>query len=213
MSEAIVLSASVRERVGKGSARQARREGRVPAVIYGDKKDPLSITLESRMLVKLMNQPGFFTNVYDIEVGGAKHRTLARDIQLHPVTDMPEHIDFLRVSATTRVTVAVPVTFTNEDASPGLGRGGVLNVVRHEVEVNTTPDKIPSELVADLSGLDIGDSLHISAISLPEGVEPAIADRDFTIATIASPTLVRDEAAEEQDVAEDESEDEDETEA
>lgn len=219
MSEAIVLSAAVRERVGKGSAREARRQGLVPAVIYGDKKDPLPITLEARMLVRLLSQPGFFTHVFEIDVAGQKHRTLARDLQVHPVTDFPEHVDFLRVSASTRVTVAIPVSFVNEDASPGVRRGGVLNVVRHEVEVDTTPDNIPSELVADLTGLDIGDSLHIGAISLPDGVTPTISDRDFTVATIAAPTTVRDEAAEETEAeaaeaeASEADEDEDEQEA
>ena len=123
------------------------------------------------------------------------NRVLPRDIQLHPVTDVPEHIDFLRVSSTTRISVEVPVEFKGEDESPGLRTGGVLNVVRYNVEVSCTPDLIPTSLVLNLSGAEIGDSLHISAVSLPEGVTPTITDRDFTIATIAAPTVVKEETA------------------
>jgi large subunit ribosomal protein L25 len=198
MSDVAVLSARARDRVGKGSARAARREGLVPAVIYGDKKDPLAITVTMRELNKLLNKPGFFSHLIDIDLDGKKHRVLARDLQQHPVSDFAWHVDFLRVSATSELTVEIPVEFANEDASPGLKRGGVLNIVRHAVDVICLADNIPGSIQVDLSGLEIGDSVHISAVKLPEGVRPAIDDRDFTIATIAAPT-VASEATEDED--------------
>ncbi|MCR9071523.1 MAG: 50S ribosomal protein L25/general stress protein Ctc [Alphaproteobacteria bacterium] len=203
MADVATLNASVRDRVGKGSARAARREGFVPAVIYGDKKDPLPIQIEKRELDKLLNKPGFFSHLIDLKVGKDSHRVLPRDLQQHPVTDFAWHVDFLRVSATSALTVDVPVEFTNEGAAPGLKRGGVLNVVRHTVEMNCRADNIPEKLVIDLTGLEIGDSIHISAIALPEGATPVIDDRDFTIATIAAPTVVSETDAEEAPVAED----------
>jgi len=202
MADVATLNASVRDRVGKGSARAARRLGFVPAVIYGDKKDPLSIQIEKRELDKLLNKPGFFSHLIDLKVDGKSHRVLPRDLQQHPVSDFAWHVDFLRVSATSSLTVDVPVEFINEEESPGLRRGGVLNVVRYTVEVNCRADNIPEKLVVDLSGMDIGDSLHISAVTLPEGATPTIDDRDFTIATIAAPTTVADQAAEETAAAE-----------
>ena len=198
MSEISTLSARARDRVGKGSARAARREGLVPAVIYGDKKDPFSIAVTLRDLEKLL-KPGFFSHLLDIEVGGEKHRVLPRDLQQHPVTDRALHVDFLRVSATSELTVEVPVEFINDEACPGLRRGGVLNVVRHDVEVYCLADNIPEKITVDLTGLQIGDSVHISAVSLPQGVRPTI-DRDFTIATIAAPTLMTKETDEGEEV-------------
>ena len=188
MSTIATLSARARDRAGKGSARAARREGLVPAVIYGDKKDPFTIVVTLRDLEKLL-KPGFFSHLIDIEVAGEKHRVLPRDLQQHPVSDRALHVDFLRVSATSELTVEVPVEFINDEASPGLRRGGVLNVVRHDVEVYCLADNIPEKITIDLAGLQIGDSVHISAVKLPDGVRPTIEDRDFTIATIAAPTL------------------------
>lgn len=196
MSDVIVMSAQTRDRVGKGSARAARRAGLVPAVIYGEKKDPIAIAIEARGLSKLLHQPGFFTKLFDIEVGGAKHRVLARDVQLHPVTDVPEHVDFMRISTTHALTVDVPVEFVNEDKCPGLKAGGVLNVVRHEIEVTCMADKLPSAIVVDLAGWKLGDSIHISAVKLPDGVKPTITDRDFTVATIAAPSALKGPKAE-----------------
>ena len=193
MSDITVLASAARERVGKGSAREARRQGQIPAVIYGDKKAPASITIEQKILVRYLEAGGFFNTLFDIELDGKLNRVLPRDVQLHPVTDVPEHVDFLRVTSTTRISVEVPVEFLNEDESPGLKTGGVLNVVRYNVEVSCTPDLIPTSLVLDLAGTEIGDSLHISAVNLPEGVTPTITDRDFTIATIAAPTVVKEE--------------------
>ena len=196
MSDVSTLSARARDRVGKGSARAARREGLVPAVIYGDKQDPLSIVVTRRELDKLIHTGSFFSQLLDIEVDKQKHRVLPRDLQQHPVSDFAWHVDFLRVSASSELDVEIPVEFTNDEASPGLTRGGVLNVVRYTIEVTCRADAIPEKLVVDLTGLDIGDSVHISAVSLPDGVTPTIEDRDFTIATIAAPTVVSDEQAE-----------------
>ena len=190
------LAAEPKERAGKGAARAMRRAGRVPAVIYGAKKDPVMISLDPREVNRELNTGSFFATLFDIEVGGRKERVLPRDLQFHPVTDVPLHIDFLRVSAATEVTVEVPCVFLNEEDSPGLKRGGVLNVVRYEIEVNCRADAIPQQFEIDLAGLEIGDGIHISNVGLPEGVTPTITDRDFTIATIAAPTVVHDEAAE-----------------
>ena len=189
MAETMTLSATKRDRAGKGSARAARRDGLIPAVVYGDRKEPLSITLDANAFRKLVNQPGIFRRILAIEVEGSSTDVLARDIQFHPVTDVPMHIDFLRVSENAVVSVSVAVEFINEEESPGLKGGGVLNVVRYEVEVNCPATAIPQKFTVDLTGLEIGDSIHISAIEMPEGVTPTITDRDFTVATIAAPTI------------------------
>ncbi|MEQ8322867.1 MAG: 50S ribosomal protein L25/general stress protein Ctc [Rhodospirillales bacterium] len=188
MAQAHPLNAELRDRAGKGAARAVRREGRVPGVIYGNKQEPVLISLDPVDLMKEYSKAGFFSHVYEIAVGGDKYKVLARDLQTHPINDLPIHVDFMRFSAKTRLAVNVYVEFINEDTCPGLKEGGVLNVVRHEVELRCSPDNIPESLIADLSGLEIGDSLHISAITLPEGVEQTI-DRDFTVATIAAPTI------------------------
>jgi large subunit ribosomal protein L25 len=191
MSDTLTLSAETRDRVGKGASRALRREGRVPAVIYGNKQEPLGIHLEERALVKALNTGHFMNSVIMIEgAGGKAIRTLAKDVALDVVTDRPVHIDFLRISEHATVTVSVPVVFTDEDASPGLEKGGVLNIVRHELEIVCDAAEIPSEITVSVKGLDLGDSLHISAVTLPKGVESAIEDRDFTIATIAAPAAL-----------------------
>jgi len=187
MSDITTISASERERVGKGSARAARRAGLVPAVIYGDKKDPVGITMESREVTKIVHQPGIFGRLLDIDVAGTKSTVLTRDIQFHPVSDKIMHMDFLRVSQSATVAVAVAVEFINEDKCPGIKVGGVLNVVRYEVELNCPATAIPEKITIDLEGVKIGDSIHISAIPLPDGVTPTITDRDFAVATLASP--------------------------
>ena len=187
MSDMTTISASERERVGKGSARAARRAGLVPAVIYGDKKDPVGITMQAREITKIVHQPGIFGRLLEIDVAGSKSTVLTRDIQFHPVSDVVMHLDFLRVSQSATVAVAVPVEFINEDKCSGIKIGGVLNVVRYEVELNCPATAIPEKITIDLDGVKIGDSIHISAIPLPEGVSPTITDRDFTVATLASP--------------------------
>ncbi len=202
MADLISLSAEPRDRVGKGAARAVRRAGMVPAVIYGGKEAPLSVAVDPQAVVRELAKGEFFTTMVEIKLGSTPHRVLARDVQFHPVTDRPEHVDFLRVTAETLITVEVPVIFDNEETSPGIKRGGVLNIVRHEVELECRADAIPHALHADLSTLDIGDSVHISHIKLPDGVSPTITDRDFTIATVAAPTVVRDEALQAQAEAE-----------
>jgi|TARA_B100000085_G_scaffold276312_1_gene295266 large subunit ribosomal protein L25 len=187
MSENTLISADLRNRVGKGSARAARRAGKIPAVIYGDKKQPISIEIEARMMRKIINEPGIFSRLLDINVDNGKHTVLMRDIHFHPVTDDPMHFDFLRVSQSSTVSVSVGVEFINEAICPALKIGGVLNIVRYEVELNCLPTSIPEKIIVDLSEAKIGDSIHISAVELPEGVTPTITDRDFTIATLQSP--------------------------
>jgi large subunit ribosomal protein L25 len=195
MPEMISLSAAPRERAGKGGARATRRMGRVPAIVYGGGEDPALISLEPRELGRCLARPGFFNHIVEISVDGASYRTLPREVQYHPVSDLPIHVDFQRVGAGAQVTVAVPVVFINHERSPGLRRGGILNIVRHDVEMVCSVDSIPERLVADLDGLDIGDSLHISAVQLPEGARPVVHERDFTIASIAASSAVREEAA------------------
>ncbi|MDA1324077.1 MAG: 50S ribosomal protein L25/general stress protein Ctc [Proteobacteria bacterium] len=190
MSDIITLVAEPRLRSGKGTAREARRNGRIPAIIYGNKQEPVSITVERRILERHLGKSGFFIHLLDVDIGGTKHRVLPRDAQFHPVTDVPIHVDFMRYSADRKITVEVPVHFLNEEESPGIKFGGVLNVVRHAIEVFCTADQIPDGFEVDLSGLEIGDSVHASALVLPPGVELIITDRDFTIATIAAPTVM-----------------------
>ena len=194
MSEQLTLSAETRERAGKGASRHLRREGRVPAVVYGANQEPLAIHLEEKGLVKALSTGHFMNTVVMIDAGGATTRTLPKDVQFHPVTDRPLHVDFLRISEHATVTVAVPINFIDEDKSKGLKRGGVLNTVRHELELVCDAAEIPEEIAISLAGLDIGDSLHISAVTLPKGVESAITDRDFTIATIVAPSGLKMDA-------------------
>ncbi|WP_105437735.1 50S ribosomal protein L25/general stress protein Ctc [Neorhizobium sp. T25_13] len=181
------LKAEARERVGKGSSRELRRNGFIPAVIYGDKQSPLAIALSTNEVTKRIHAGGFMTTVATIDVNGEKIQVLPKDYQLDPVRDFTMHVDFLRVSGNTEVSVEVPVHFVNEEKSPGIKIGGVLNIVRHEVELLCPANDIPEFLTVDLTGAKIGDSLHISAVKLPAGVRPVISDRDFTIATIVAP--------------------------
>jgi large subunit ribosomal protein L25 len=190
MAQATIMTAEVRDRAGKGAARATRRAGRVPAVIYGNKEDPQMISLDPVQLIQQLQKPGFFARVCEVDVAGDNHKVLPRDIQLDPVTDRPLHVDFMRFSATTRVNVEIEVRYLNEDECPGLRGGGVLNIVRYTIEALCRPDDIPDFLTIDLAGLEIGDSVHISSVDLPNGVTPTITDRDFTILTIAAPTIL-----------------------
>jgi large subunit ribosomal protein L25 len=194
MSEQLTLSAEARDRAGKGASRHLRREGRVPAVIYGSNEEPQSIHIEEKALVMAMQGGHFMNSVVMIKAGAAPVRTLPKDVQFHPVTDRPLHVDFLRISEHAKVTVAVPIRFTDEDKSKGLKRGGVLNTVRHELELHCDAAEMPEEIEISLAGMDIGDSLHISAVTLPKGTESAITDRDFTIATIVAPSGLKMDA-------------------
>ena len=196
MSDQLTLPAETRERNGKGASRELRREGRVPAVVYGQKKDALSIHVEEKLLTKMLQTGHFMNSVVMVEVGGKPTRTLPKAVDFHPVSSRPIHVDFLRISEHTKVNVAVPMRFDNEDASPGLKRGGVLNVVVHELEIVCDAAHIPSEIPIPLDGLEIGDSIHISAVKLPEGVTPANSEEDFTVATIVAPSAMKSEEEE-----------------
>ncbi|MGF9691823.1 MULTISPECIES: 50S ribosomal protein L25/general stress protein Ctc [unclassified Rhizobium] len=187
------LKAEARERVGKGSSRELRRNGFIPAVIYGDKQAPVSIVLSTNEVTKRIHAGGFLTTVATIVLNGEKISALPKDFQLDPVRDFTMHVDFLRVSADSQVTVEVPVHFINEEKS-GVKVGGVLNIVRHTVEMNCPANDIPEAIVVDLDGFKIGDSVHISHVKLPKGATPVITDRDFTIATIAAPAVMPEEA-------------------
>ncbi|MBB4615510.1 50S ribosomal protein L25/general stress protein Ctc [Novosphingobium taihuense] len=193
MSETLNLSAETRDRAGKGASRALRREGRTPAVIYGGNEEPIAIHLEEKALNKALGTGHFFNSVVELTVGGKTIRTLPKDVAFHPVSDRPQHADFLRISKDSVVHVDVPVAFINEEKSPGLKKGGILNVVRHELEMICSPDSIPDDIIVDVSGYEVGDSIHISAVTLPAGVKPAITDRDFTIATIVAPSSLKSE--------------------
>lgn len=196
----IELKATARPRAGKGAARQVRREGKIPAVIYGDGQPPETVALDYNELWKHVLKGHFTSTVIDLVVGGEKRRVIPRDLQVDPIKDLPLHVDFLRIGKDGRIRVAVPVRFVNEAQSPGLKRGGVLNIVRHDIEVVCPYDRIPASFEVDLTGLQIGRSIHFSAIKLPEGVESVIRNRDFTIATIAG--AVKEEEAATPTVAE-----------
>jgi large subunit ribosomal protein L25 len=191
MSDALTLPAEARERAGKGASRALRREGRIPAVIYGGKENPTPIHVEEKELVKQLGTGHFMNSIVQIDLGGKKVRTIPKDVALHPVSDRPIHADFLRLAKDATVDVQVPVVFINEEEAPGLKKGGVLNVVRHELELVCEADKIPSEIEIDVSGREVGDSIHISEIALPAGSESAITDRDFTIATLVAPSALK----------------------
>ncbi|MET0370216.1 MAG: 50S ribosomal protein L25/general stress protein Ctc [Sphingobium sp.] len=190
MSEQLILSAEARDRAGKGASRALRREGRVPAVIYGMNEEPQSIHVEEKLLNKLLGTGHFFNSVVMVEVGGKSVRTLPKDVAFHPVTDRPLHADFLRVSEHASVHVNVPVRFENEEASPGLKKGGVLNIVLHDVELIVDAAEIPDDIVIDLTGYDVGDSIHVGAAKLPKGAKFADAS-DFTFATIVAPSALK----------------------
>jgi len=189
MSDTPVISAETRDRAGKGAARSTRREGNVPGVIYGDNKDPQLIKLAFHTLNNTVNRGGFMKTVFDLDMDGKKTRVIPKDLQVDPVMDHPIHVDFMRVRADTQVAVNVPVAYAGEEECPGLVRGGVLNVVRFEVELLVPANAIPETIIADLTVLDIGDSVRISDIKLPDNCKPTIIDRDFIVVTIAAPTI------------------------
>jgi large subunit ribosomal protein L25 len=192
MSDALTLPAEARERAGKGASRILRREGRVPAVIYGGKEEPTPIHVEAKELVRQLGTGHFMNSIVMVQISGGKAiRAIPKDVAFDPVSDRPIHVDFLRLSKDSKIQVAVPVVFLNEEDSPGLKKGGVLNVVRHELELVCESDKIPDEIEIDVTGKDIGDSIHISEVTLPAGSESAITDRDFTIATLVAPSALK----------------------
>ena len=195
MVEVVTIEAEARGRAGKGAARATRREGRIPGVVYGAKQAPSLIAVDPKSILKELHRGGWRSRLYDVTVAGKAERALLRDVQFHPVSDRPEHVDFQRLAAGQEIRVAVAVEFLNEATSPGIKRGGVLNVVRHDIEVYCTPETVPSKFTIDLGALDIGDSVHWSAITVPEGVRPVISDRDFTIASVAAPTKMAEAPA------------------
>ncbi|SEP75520.1 LSU ribosomal protein L25P [Faunimonas pinastri] len=193
MSEVTQLKAEARDGVGKGASRAVRRANKVPAIIYGDKKTPLAISLPQKEVTMKLHAGGFLTHIIEIEVGGEAIRVIPKDYQLDPIKDTLMHIDFLRIAEGATLVVEVPVHFVNDEKSPGIKRGGVLNIVRHHLELIVPVDAIPESITVDLAGHDVGDSIHVSAVNLPEGVRPTISDRDFTIATIAAPAALTSE--------------------
>ncbi len=197
MSEQLTLPAETRERAGKGASRALRRDGRVPCVIYGDKKEPLAFHVEEKLLTKMLSTGHFMNSVIMVDIKGKANRTLPKYVQFHPVSSRPIHVDFLRIGEHSQVHVNVPVRFDNEEASPGLKRGGVLNVIQHDLELICDAAEIPDEIHIDLTGLEIGDSIHISQVELPKGSKSAIEDRDFTVATVVAPSAMKAEEAEE----------------
>ena len=196
MANIVTIEAEVRARAGKGAARATRRAGKVPAVIYGAKQPPSLIALDPRAVLRELHRPGWQSRVYELTGGEQPVRALIRDVQFHPVSDAPEHVDFQRLAAGERIRVAVPVHFENEGLSAGLKRGGVLNVIRHAVEVTCDPDQIPDRFIADLGGLDFNDTVRWHDLSGTEGSRPVITDRDFVVATVAPPTKITEAAAE-----------------
>ena len=202
MSEQIILKVTVRERIGKGGAREARREGFVPGVLYGGGDDPVAINLRKREVMKAINTGAFLASTVQLEHEGKKQLVIPQAIQMHPVTDQPEHVDLYRVKKNQIITVEVAVHFINEEESPGIKKGAALNVVRHAVEMNVRADSIPESLEADLTGLDIGDNIKISDIKLPDGAEPTITDRDFTIASVVGRGIAADEDEDDTDAPE-----------
>ena len=190
MNEAIELSAEIRK--DKINTKLLRDNGRVPAIVYGEKKEPLPISIDTKIIKKQIESSGFFSKQFILNINGEKHKVLPKDLQLHPVKETIVHLDFLRIGENTKVTVSVPVIFINENLCPGLKQGGVINIVRHEVEIRSPVDKIPKNLEINLDGIEIGDSIHISAVELNSEVKPVISDRDFTIATLAPPTVIKE---------------------
>jgi large subunit ribosomal protein L25 len=204
MADTISFAAEARERAGKGAARQTRRAGRIPAVIYGNKQAPVMISLDSKELLKQVRGHGFFSHVFEIDVGGNKEQVLARDLQKDPVTGIPLHVDFMRFGATTRFEVDVELVFENEEESPGLKFGGVLNVVMRTIPLMCRPDAIPESIRIDLTGLEVGDVIHVEKLAIPASAELMITDPEATVATIAAPTVAtaEGEGAEEEEEAE-----------
>ena len=191
MANATKLTAAARDRAGKGVARETRRQGRIPCVIYGAGLPPVMISVDAAAVAREVHASNFVTRTFDIDVEGAVHHVLPRDVQFHPVSDRPIHIDFLRIDAASLVNVSVPFEFKNVETAPGMKKGGALNIVHHEIEVRCRPDQIPAHITIDMAGLDVGASVHLSDIVMPEGVTPHVTEKDFTIATIATPSAMR----------------------
>lgn len=191
MSSVVALEAQKREKVGTGAARATRRLECLPGVVYGPGKEPMPISLDAKVLGIELQDPAHLTKLYSLKIAGKEHKVIIRDVQYHPVTDRPVHVDMYFVSKGAKLHVFVPVHFINEEKSPGMKRGGVLNVIMHEMELNVPADNIPEYVTIDLDGLNIGDTVHLGDLNLPEGVEPTHPDRDFTIATVVAPSALK----------------------
>ena len=204
MADIVTIVAEPRERVGKGASRASRRAGKVPAVIYGDNKEPEAIQIPQNEIIRLLNRGGFMSHTFEVQVGKKTTTVLPRDLQLHPVSDMPMHIDFLRLGKGAVVTMEVPIKVVGEEQSAGLKRGGVINYTRHEIEVHVPANAIPEYIEVSVADLDINEAVKISDVKLPKGVEPTITDRDFTICAIVAPSGLKSSsnAAGEEEAAE-----------
>lgn len=196
MTKHISMSATLRERAGKGNARATRRQGKVPAVIYGDNKPPVLISLEILPITKALHSGSLFTQLCDLNVDGQKHLVLARDVQLHPVKDTPDHVDFLRVNEKTTITVDVPVHVVNEEVSPGIKARGILNLVAHTLQISCRADQIPASIEVDVAKLSIGDVVKVEDLKLPKNVEVTI-DPSSPVLTIAAQSNEEEETSEE----------------
>jgi large subunit ribosomal protein L25 len=196
------LSIEIRDSTGKSAVKKIIAAGKIPSVLYGLKEKPLTISINRMTVQKELKAGGFLTKIFSLDMDGKVSLAIPRDVQFHPISDLPVHVDFLRLGADSKVLVDIPTIFINHELSPGLKKGGVLNIVRRTVQINCPANNIPEEIVFDLEGLEIGDAIHISATKLPEGAEPTITDRDFTIGTVAAPTVVKEpEAAAEGEAA------------
>ena len=192
MSKEISLNAEVRPGAGKSNVKKIIAAGKIPSVIYGLGEDPINISLDKILVQKEINAGGFLTRIFSLNIDGKKNLAIPREVQFHPLSDQPIHVDFLRLAPDSKITLDIPTHFINEETSPGLKRGGVLNVNRRTVQLSCPANNIPEEIVFDLDGLDIGDTIRISSVTLPDGVVPLITDRDFTVASVAAPTVVKE---------------------
>ncbi|MDB9985892.1 50S ribosomal protein L25/general stress protein Ctc [Pelagibacterales bacterium] len=189
------LSIEIRDSTGKSAVKKIIAAGKIPSILYGLKEKPLTISINRMTVQKELKAGGFLTKIFSLDMDGKVSLAIPRDVQFHPISDLPVHVDFLRLGADSKVLVDIPTIFINHELSPGLKKGGVLNIVRRTVQINCPANNIPEEIVFDLEGLEIGDAIHISATKLPEGAEPTITDRDFTIGTVAAPTVVKEPEA------------------
>ena len=192
MSKQTTLDVNIRAETGKNGAKKVIAAGKIPSVIYGLGEQPLNISIDKISVQKEINSGGFLTRIFSLNIDGKKNLAIPRDVQFDPLSDQPIHIDFLRLAEDSKITLDIPTRFINEELSPGLKRGGVLNVNRRTVQLSCPANNIPEEIIFDLEGLDIGDTIRISGANLSEGVTPTITDRDFTVASVAAPTVVKE---------------------
>ncbi|HQS84586.1 MAG: 50S ribosomal protein L25/general stress protein Ctc [Alphaproteobacteria bacterium 16-39-46] len=196
MASVKTLTVETRSKGGTGPARATRRSGLIPGILYGTGIDPLMVAIDTKTLKLELQDPYYHTKLYDLKVGSTNHRALMRAVQLNPVTDIPIHVDFLRVDPSSRITVDILLKFVNDDKSPGIKRGGVLNIVYHDLQLSCPVDSIPEQITIDLSGLEVGQSIHLEDIKLPAGVQVVHSNRDYTLATIVAPSGLKSDSSE-----------------